>query len=52
MMALIFGGISQIFVLNIINEVLFAGILGLVAIFLGFATTKRLNRERLVLAQD
>ncbi|HMF34307.1 MAG TPA: ABC transporter permease subunit [Candidatus Lokiarchaeia archaeon] len=48
--SLIFLGEAHLFILNIKGELAFAIVAALVAIFLTILTTKRLNRERLVLA--
>ncbi len=41
-------GITQVFILNILGELIFVIIAVLIVIFLAFITTRHLNRERLV----
>lgn len=50
--ALVIGGFSGAFTMSVVGILVFSGIIGIVTLFLAFITTKRLNRERLVLAQE
>jgi len=49
---LVISGVSQFFLLDVGGILIVSGILGAVAIALAYLSTKRLNREKLILALD
>ncbi len=49
---LVISGVSQAFLLDVNGILIVSGILGAIAVGLTFLTTKRLNREKLILALD
>ncbi len=49
---LVISGLSQVFLLDVNGILIVSGILGAIAVGLTFLTTKRLNREKLILALD
>ena len=50
--ALLIGGVSQAFVLDVNGILILSGILGVIVLGLAYITTRRLNREKLILALD
>ncbi len=49
---LVIGGMSQVFLLDLTGILFVSGIFGGIALGLAYLTTKRLNREKLILAID
>ena len=49
---LLIGGVSQAFVLDVNGILILSGILGVIVLVLAYITTRRLNREKLILALD